>query len=189
MPAEPIRDKNKLRQIAEYFFKRKQFRNYVLVILGVHTALRVSDLLQITWCDVYDESSKRFLTHITVKEKKTGKTKTIALNPQAVRALKMLYPHRRNQYVFANNRKKPAPISRVQAWRIIRQGVEGAGLCGRRISPHALRKTLGYHAWQDGTSPVVIMDIYNHSNYATTRRYLGVNQDDQDEIYMGLALF
>ena len=38
-----------------------------------------------------------------------------------------------------------------------------------------------------GVSPIVIMDIYNHSNYAVTKRYLGVSQDDKNIIYKGLS--
>jgi hypothetical protein len=33
----------------------------------------------------------------------------------------------------------------------------------------------------------VIMEIYNHSNFAVTRRYLGVSQDDKDDCYRKLA--
>ena len=185
---EPIRDKNKLRQLAGHYLKRGQLRNYVLIILGAHTALRIGDLLRLTWEDVYNERSGEFRSHITITEKKTGKQKTIALNHKAAAALRLLYPNRRGAFIFVNNRKIPAPISRVQAWRIVKAAVEAIKLAGC-YGCHSMRKTFGYFAWKSGVLPVMLMDIYNHSSFEITRRYLGISQDDRDKVYLSMALF
>jgi integrase len=186
---EPIRDKNQLRELGEYFLKRGQLRNYALIVVGAHTALRISDLLRLKWPDVYDEERGEFRAHVTVTEKKTGKAKTIALNKCVLNALRLYFPHRRGEFIFASNRKEPKAISRVQAWRIIHAAAVAVGIIGK-IACHSLRKTWGYHAWTSkAVSPVVIMDIYNHSNYEVTKRYLGVAQDDLDRAYLGVELF
>lgn len=185
---EPIRDKNELHAMAEYFRARGEFRNYALIVLGTHTALRISDLLKLHWSDVYDEEHQKFHAHIMLTEQKTGKQKSIALNDHAIHALRCYLPHSHGDYIF-ESRTGGKPIDRSQAWRIVHEAATAVGATGH-ISCHSLRKTWGYHAWQSGkVSPVVIMDIYNHSSYDVTRRYLGVQQDDLDEAYLGLELF
>ena len=186
---QPIRNKNQVRELAGYWLKRGNIRNYVLVVMGVCTALRTSDLLRTAWDHVYDEQQGRFRTHMTLTEKKTGKQKTIALNKQAISALRMLYPYRRGTYVFAGNRKNDKPISRVQAWRIIRAAAEAIGAAIKNSPCFSLRKTFGYFAWKAGVLPVMLMDLYNHSSFDITRRYLGISQDDRDRVYLNLALF
>ena len=186
---EPIRDKKQLKQLADYFLKREQYRNHALVILGAHTALRISDILRLKWEDVYDEGQKAFRARITIIEQKTGKTKTIALNKQILKALRLYFPHRRGAYIFANNRGDGKAICRMQAWRIITTAADAVGIRGK-VSCHSMRKTWGYHAWTSGgVSPVVIMEVLNHSNYEVTRRYLGIAQDDLDRAYLGMELF
>lgn len=81
--------------------------------------------------------------------------------------------------------RKGGNIGRVQAYRIIPTAAEALDF-NTNVSCHSLRKTFGYHAWKSGASPTVLMEIFNHSNYAITRRYLGVTQDDKDEVYCKL---
>ncbi|MCL2589248.1 MAG: tyrosine-type recombinase/integrase, partial [Oscillospiraceae bacterium] len=95
---------------------------------------------------------------------------------------------RQGAHIFSNNRKDRAPISRVQAWRIIKAAAEAIRAAGR-IACHSLRKTFGYFAWKSGVLPVMLMDIYNHSSFEITRRYLGVAQEDRDQVYLGLSVF
>jgi integrase len=153
--------------------------------MGVHTALRISDLLRLKWEDVYNFERNRVCESIFIVEKKTGKSKTVVLNRTIAAALSLcVRMARRGEYIIKS--RKGGAISRIQAYRIIRAAAEALGF-HPRVSCHSLRKTFGYHAWKSGASPAVIMEIYNHSNFAVTRRYLGVSQDDKDEVYLKLA--
>lgn len=184
---DPIRDRKQLNALAGYWFGRNQ-RNYTLIVLGVCTALRIGDLLQLRWDDVYDEQRGEFRSHIVLTESKTNKPKTIALNQQALRALRLYHPGRKGTYIFASNRRHQKAISRVQAWRIIQAAALAVKAVGR-IACHSLRKTFGYFAWKAGVLPIMLMDVFNHSSFEVTRRYLGISQDDRDQIYLNMALF
>lgn len=185
---QPIRNKHQIRALAEYYMRKGQLRNQVLIILGVHTALRISDLLRLTWDDVYDFKQSHVRAYFDIIEEKTRKTKTVALNKTAVNALAMLARHsaQKGRFLIENPKTKKA-ISRIQAYRIIRAAAEALRFqC--RVSCHSLRKTFGYHAWKSGVSPAIIMEIYNHSSLAVTRRYLGVTQDEKNSVYLSLEL-
>ena len=188
MVTDPIRTKGQLKSLAGYWLKRGNYRNYAMIVLGVCTALRISDLLRLRWSDVYDFDEKTFHSHVVVTERKTGKQKVIALNKQALHALRLCLSEKRDDYIFANNRKAAAPISRIQAWRIIRAAAEAIQLAGC-IACHSLRKTFGYFAWKSGVPSVMLMDIYNHSSFEITRRYLGIAQDDRDKVYLSMEFF
>jgi len=184
---EPIRNKQQIRMLTEFYLKRGQIRNHLLIVMGIHTALRISDLLRIRWEDVYDFKRQRIHSSLTLIEKKTGKAKTIALHPNILIALR-LYTNtaKPGKFLFINPRTGQA-IGRVQAYRIIRAAGEAIKLC-TRVSCHSLRKTFGYHAWKDGKHPEIIMKIYNHSSLAITSRYLGITQDDIDAVYLDAML-
>jgi integrase len=183
---EPIRNKHQVRELAAYYLKRGQLRNYVLVVMGLYTALRISDLLRLRWSDVYDFENRRVRNSVTIAEKKTGKVKIIAFNPAIITALNVYAPHaKRDAYLIENTRTGRA-ISRIQAYRLIRAAGEAVQMA--RVSCHSLRKTFGYHAWKSGQPLPVIMEIYNHSSLDVTRRYLGITQDDINAVYLSLDL-
>jgi integrase len=182
---QPIRNKNQVRELANYYLKRGEIRNHVLIVMGVHTALRISDLLRIKWDDVYDFERRRVRESVSITERKTGKTKLIALNERIKQALAVYaYAAERGAFLIINKRTNKA-IGRIQAYRLIRKAAEELEL--GRVSCHSLRKTFGYLAWKGGIPIAVIMEIYNHSSMAVTRRYLGVAQDDLDNAYHALA--
>ncbi len=193
--AHPIRNPEDLEQFKGYYqYQKPHPRNYLLIILGLNTALRISDILNLRWEHVYDFQMGRYRNHISIIEQKTGKKTSILLNQNIVRALswyqqslsgsnKNIQPQ---DFLFCHKNEN-VPISRVQAFRLIKKAAERCQISGT-ISCHSLRKTFGYHAWQQGVSPALLMNIYNHSSYEVTKRYLGIEQDDRDNIFRSIHL-
>ena len=162
--------------------------------MGLNTALRISDILNMTWGTVYDFEKKEYKNYIFSTETKTGKQTQIYINNNIKDALieyrkELDYSGKEikaNQYLFAHSNKN-LPISRVQAFRIIKNAARQCNITGV-ISCHSLRKTFGYHAWKQGAPLAVLVNIYNHSSYQVTQRYLGIEQDDKDSIYIEIQL-
>lgn len=193
--AQPIREWSELENLKKYYKEvRPNCRNQLLVIMGLNTALRISDLLALQWDDVYDFEKKEFKSHIILLEQKTGKESTIFINQSILEALvdyrkslrKQKTTIKKSRYLFRVNSKNLA-ISRVQAFRIIKDAADDCEIKGS-ISCHSLRKTFGYHAWKQGASPVLLMNIFNHSSYRVTKRYLGIEQDDRDTVFEQIVL-
>jgi len=185
---EPIRDKRHVKQLLTYYANRGETRNHLLITLCLHTALRISDVLRLTTDDVYDFENRCVRKAITIIENKTKKSKTIALHKNITRVLASSLPSAKPNLPLIRNKRTNKPLSRIQAYRIIRAAAESVSL-PQRVSCHSLRKTFGYHSWKNGVSPAVIMEIFNHSNFIITRRYLGVSRDDTDKVYVGLTIF
>jgi integrase len=190
--AQPIRTTEELERFKAYYRTVcPKPRNYLLIILGLNTALRISDTLSLQWCDVYHFETQQYRTHLHLVEQKTGKTTQIYLNRHIYDALDEyradLGTIRPEQYLFENYYTKGQPISRVQAFRIIKKAAQDCGFEGV-ISCHSLRKTFGYHAWKQGVPPTLLVTIYNHSSYDVTKRYLGIEQDDKDQVYRNIEL-
>lgn len=188
---DPIRTSDDITRFKQYFLEKGQIRNFTMVTLGLNTSLRIGDLLGLTWEDVYDFKKRQYRGHISLTEQKTGKKNIIALNKEAKSALKALENSldalEPDQYIFKSRVGKNQPIGRVTAYKIIQEAVEDLNLEGT-ISCHSLRKTFGYHAWKKGVPPALIMSIYNHSSIEITKRYLSIDQDDKDEVFLEMNL-
>ena len=182
----PIKNRRDINKIKEYYLKVKDNpRNYLLIVFGMNTALRISDILNIRWEDIYDISTNTYKEHMVLTEQKTGKGTAVLLNAAVKNALELYRSSLKKSptgILFKSNKGYNNPISRQQAFRIIKEAAVYAG-CVYGISCHSLRKTFGYYALKKGVSPAVIMKIFNHSSFRVTQRYLGIDQDEKDAAY------
>jgi integrase len=77
---EPIRDIKKIEEIKRRLIEEERYRDWLMIVLGLNFALRISDLLQLKIQDVYDcNMTPKF--RLIIREKKTGKENVIAITP------------------------------------------------------------------------------------------------------------
>ena len=168
----------------------------MLFVVGINTALRISDLLQLQIGDFIDGQGK-MRNSFSIREEKREKRNQVVINTSISEALaKYLAAYQDvasdpDHFVFFSSKRSGPnyikPITRVQAWRVMAEMCKAVGLAGN-YGTHTLRKTWGYHARQSGVPLELIMAKLNHSNIAMTKRYLGITDDELRAIAEGLNL-
>lgn len=188
---QPLKELEQINALKDYFYQRGEFRNYALIVIGLNTSLRISDILTLRWRDVYNFCTNTYRQHITVLEKKTQKQNIVAINAAIIEVLELLRKYETEtgpeNYLFVSRKGENKPITRNYAFTLIKNASNSLGF-EDNISCHSLRKTFGYQAWKQGVQPALLMSIYNHSSYEITKRYLGITQDERDEVFMKVLL-
>ena len=57
---QPIKNKHDIQRLKEYFLRKGELRNYTMVTLALNTSLRIGDLLQLKWENVYNFDTKKY---------------------------------------------------------------------------------------------------------------------------------
>ncbi len=191
---EPIRDRKRIAQIKNQLRGKGRYRDLLLFVVGINTALRISDLLQLRVSHFMDEHN-HIRRRSVIKEEKRGKRQEIVINDSIREALDgylSAYPgvaSNPDNYVFFNSKTNSfrEPIKRGQAWKFVTGICADIGLRGN-FGTHSLRKTWGYHARMNGVDLALIMYKLNHASLAYTKRYLGITDDELEEVVKRLNL-
>jgi integrase len=179
---QPIRDLNKIREI-EAVLKSTNMRNYIMFKLGIYSGLRISDILKLKVSDI------RGKEYFILREQKTGKPKKMKIQPNLLVELNEYIKDRpNNAYLISSRKTLNKPIDRIQAYRIINNITKMVGIVGE-IGTHSMRKTFGYHFYKKysvgdntGRALTILQDIFNHSTPHVTLRYIGIAQDEVDNM-------
>ncbi len=184
---QPIRERKVIERVKK-ILKSQNVRDYLLFVLGINSGLRVSDLLALKVSDVMDNKGN-VKDRISMREKKTGKSKDFPIGKNARKAIQeyMAGIEPKNDLPLFQSKKGNGAITRVQAYRILNEAARTVGI-KEKIGTHTLRKTFGYHSYKAGYDLSQIQKLLNHSSPGVTLRYIGITQEQLDEIYMRLDL-
>lgn len=148
----------------------------LLIAVGSFTGLRISDLLSLQWKAILNQP------YLIIKEKKTKKIRKIKINQQLDKILSRIankYAKNMEDYLFS--------FSVQHINRQLKKFRFKYKLKINNFSTHSFRKTFGRHIWEQSEysekAITILSDIFNHSSYRITRRYLGINDDDIEQIY------
>ena len=171
---------NLIRKLA----KDENYKMSLFIALGCFTGLRISDILALRWNQILG------VDEFTIIEKKTGKQRTLRLNPQLQKHIQECYEHIKPIGV-----KAPILVSQkgttftIQAInRKLKDIKKHYKVKIKNFSCHSLRKTFGRQVYtMSGDSAeltlVKLMELFNHSSIAITKRYLGLRQEEILETY------
>lgn len=174
---QPIRDKEMVEKIKRYL-RDKSERNYMLFVTGINTGLRISDILTLKVSDVKDQY------HIAIREGKTQKQKWVRITPHLRREFNEYVKGRESdEYLFQSRQRNKdgehQPIGRSMAYQILNEAARHYNL--KNIGTHTMRKTFGYHFYQQQKDVAMLQHLFNHADPMITKRYIGINQDNMDK--------
>lgn len=156
----------------------------LLIAIGIFTGLRISDILSLHWDDILDQ------TEFTITEKKTGKLRTIRLNQELQEHIKKCYsqiqPVTKKAYILVSQKHCVYSIQRINV--MLKQIRTRYKLKIKNFSCHSMRKTFGRQVYNmsgenSELALVKLMELFNHSSVAITKRYLGLRQEELLETY------
>ena len=184
----PIRDEDDLKNFINFYKKKRDNetneqrkklydRNYIMILVGVNTALRFSDLRRLT-------VGKVKFNYIIQRDKKTRKENKFSLHQDIFNEVQA-YMKRQgltddDDYLFYSRKGVNKPLSRAQGYNIIQNIKKGIKL-HYQVGTHTLRKTFGYWFYKQYGDVVALQSILNHSTPAMTLIYIGMQKVEVEE--------
>lgn len=191
-PADAL-DWDEAQRLIRELISKERYRDALLLSCGCYLGLRISDILNLKWSDITETD------RIVIIEKKTGKRRTLKVNPAMKELSSRLYTamdiEAPSSLVFVSwARENGGPISRQRAGQILKEIAEEFNVTSaKRFSTHSLRKTFGRRVWQQeckrgrGEQALYLLgDVFGHSSVAITKRYLGIRQEEILSVYDNL---
>lgn len=177
---EPIRDKNDIKRIINYFNEHDKHKYAVLFEFGVNSGLRISDLLNFKIKDIRNK------TQVVLREIKTNKAKSFPLKPTLQDLLNNFCKGKDdNEYLFTNANGQQ--LDRIVFYKAFVRACKALEIKSN-VGTHTMRKSFAYHHYKQFKDITLLQTIFNHYTPEVTKRYIGITQDEINESYLNLNL-
>lgn len=148
------------KQTFEHVLSALMPENRLAVEVSLQTGLRIDDVLHIKTAQL----SERF----SVRERKTGKRKSVKLNKGLVDALLSISG---KIYVFEGRLDYRKPRSRQAVYKDIKRAASAFRIKNANLSPHSARKIYAVTQYHKSGSLAKVRELLNHSSEAVTMIY------------------
>jgi integrase len=153
-----------------------------MVILGIRSGLRISELLSLRICDTFSGGNPRdriYLKRRNTKGRHQGAS--LILHSQAVKAIAKWLSIRKNvgpqDWLFPSQMRPDRPLGRKSAWALLHRAFVEAGVEGM-AGTHCLRKTACARIYRALKGDIFRLSIaMRHSSPLTTMAYLSFRQE------------
>ena len=174
-----------LRLALRHLRGRYKLRDRALLVLGVRTGMRISELLSLHIGQTFDGTAvlpRVYLQRSSTKGKRHGAS--IALHPKAVAALRKWITSRgpvsADDWLFPSQRAPGRAMGRHAAWHILHRAFIAAGVTVM-AGTHAMRKSFCANVHRAlGGDLFRLAKAMRHSSPLTTLSYLSFKQDEID---------
>lgn len=192
---EPIKKKKDIEKIKQYLLGKENKRDYMLFVVGINVGLRAGDLLSLKLSDILGngkiKDSVSIIEQKTQHTRKTQQIRTFELNDSAKNAIKIYLDSINNEYDLEDylfkSRKGNEALTVGSAHKLIKQLMRDLKIQGN-YGTHSLRKTFGYHLYNNGIPLETIQKTFGHSTQAMTLKYIGITKEVIKSVYNGLNL-
>lgn len=191
---EPIKKVTQINAIKHLLKWSGKIRDLLLFELGINSALRISDLLNIQCRHLFSNGFP--VDEFEMIESKTGKVHRITITPKVKETLAIYaitYPSiisQDNAFIFFHSKYSPLwskAIHRTMAWLLIQKRCKSIWLQWSYWW-HSLRKTWWFNARVKGVPIELIQYKLNHSNIAVTKKYLWISDDELRDVCLKMDL-
>lgn len=172
-------------------------RNRALLVLGVRTGYRISELLSLRVCDFLENGKLRERVAVARRFMKGGKKgrkskkkrtisvsgRSVILHREAGKAVLAWITEaglKDDDYVFSQPGHTVNPITRQSAWQILRAAADRAKIPWPG-GTHAMRKTFAGHVYEKLKHDIFrTQKAMGHSSIGITAKYLSFKEEDID---------
>ena len=165
-------------------YRDGNYRMSLLIGCGCFFGLRISDILTLTWYMLLDDDK------FTLNEKKTNKRRVVKINADFQQHIKQchdaLHITNDDEKCFLSQKKVVYSTQRINI--LFKEIKKKYNLKIEHFSTHSMRKTFGRKVYESSgenanMALIKLSELFNHSNIAVTKIYLGLREKELLETY------